>query len=266
MRTGFLCDVDLPNYITSPDSYNYLPGKHSATGYYYWILKNNNISDIHLVSPDDNLNLYDTIVYHYDNKECINHSCYNTIQVVSDRPFDPKADILIAANRHVVSPVKSVEIAKRYGISSINSDWIDQSKWRFIHYPPTYGIKKCTAQWPPTNFKFVGREHTLIPEIKTPQFIDKCSRAGFNLILDFDSDGNRGDEDVYFCVRNVSHKGKTTGIENNFGPGGHRTANRLYQGWFMNTPCIFTILSRMMPRNFSIKQYVSEKIKISFVI
>ena len=57
--------------------------------------------------------------------------------------------------------------------------------------------------------------------------------------------GNDGTEDVYFCVRNINCQGKHTGLECNAGKFGHRTANRLYQAWYMNTPGIFNLSPEM---------------------
>ena len=125
------------------------------------------------------------------------------------------------------------------------SKGIPKNKWRFIHYPPTFNVKQCAPVFPPTRYKFVGRRHTMIPEILEQSFIDKCKKHGIDLIFDFINDNNVGDEDVYFCVRRATYNGKMTGLESNAGRYGHRTANRLYQAWYMNTPAIFNISPEM---------------------
>lgn len=242
---GFLCDIDLPNYKDSPEAYQYLHGRHSATGYYYWMLKNHGL-DVYLTSPDNDLTKFDTVVYHYDNKEVIDFNAYKTIQVVTDRPCVEGTTLYIAANRGILEPTKDLETIKRYGIENTLNTWVkDRSKWQFVHYPPTFNVKKCNPTFPPRRFKFVGRKHTMIPEMLDSQFIDICHSNGIDLIFDFENDNNVGDEDVYFCVRRANYLGKMTKLESNSGRGGHRTANRLYQAWYMNTPGIFNISPEM---------------------
>ena len=245
MRVGFLCDIDLPNYTANVEAYAYLHGRHSATGYYYWMLKNHGL-DVHMVSPSDDLTTFDTIVYHYDNRDTIDFGAYKTIQVVTDRPCVEGTTLYIAANRGILRPTKDIETIKRYGIENTFNTWIqDKNKWHFVHYPPTFNVKKCNPCFPPKRFKFVGRKHTMIPEMLEQQFIDKCHNYGIDLIFDFKNDNNVGDEDVYFCIRRVNYLGKMTKQECNSGKHGHRTANRLYQAWYMNTPGIFNMSPEM---------------------
>ena len=242
---GFLCDINLPNYRDDVEAYQYLHGRHSATGYYYWMLKNHGL-DVYMVSPDDDLTKFDTIVYHYDNRDIIDFNAYKTIQVVTDRPCVDNTTLYIAANRGILQPTKDIETIKRYGIENTLNTWVqDKSKWHFIHYPPTFNVKKCEPSFPPRRFKFVGRKHTMIPEMLEQKFIDKCSTYNIDLVFDFENDNNVGDEDVYFCVRRVNYLGKMTKQEANSGKFGHRTANRLYQAWYMNTPGIFNISPEM---------------------
>tara|TARA_R110002020_G_scaffold199924_1_gene401938 strand:+ start:1750 stop:2682 length:933 start_codon:yes stop_codon:yes gene_type:complete len=245
MKISFLCDIKLPNYEHVPEAYEYLHGRHSATGYYYWMLKNRGI-DIHLAHTREDLNHTDVVIFHYDNRDIIKDLTCKKIQVVTDRPCAEGCDVYIAANRSITTPKIDSKVVERYGIEGGMNTWIkDRDKWAFIHYPPTFGIKQCTANFPPTNFKFVGREHTLIPEILDNKFISKCKDSGINLQFDFVNDGNDGTEDVYFCVRRSSWISKASGLENNAGKYGHRTANRLYQAWYMKTPGIFNVSPEM---------------------
>jgi hypothetical protein len=245
MKIGFLCDLDLPNYKNDIEAYRYLHGRHSATGYYYWMLRNHGM-DVHMVSPDDDLTKFDIIVYHFDNRDTINFNAYKTVQVVTDRPYVKGTTLYVAANRGILEPVKDIETIKRYGVENTLNTWIeDKSRWHFIHYPPTFNIKKCKPVFPPRRFKFVGRNHTMIPEILEQSFIDKCRTHNIDLIFDFENDNNAGDEDVYFCVRRMSHLGGNTKLDCNSGKYGHRTANRLYQAWYMNTPGIFNMSPEM---------------------
>ena len=65
MKISFYCDVDIPNYLNDPNPYRYLHGRHSATGYYYWILKNHGL-EVYLNHPNP-----DVVIFHYDNKDYI---------------------------------------------------------------------------------------------------------------------------------------------------------------------------------------------------
>ena len=251
MKIGFFCDLNLGNYLCNPDEYFYLHGRHSATGYYYWILKNNSDIDVHMIHNQDQITDHDVIVFHYDNRDQVKFFNGCKIQIVTDRPCVPGCDIYVAANQCVTSNIYDAELVKIYGIVNILNTWVeDKSKWRFIHYPPTHNVKKCTPVWPPVKFKFTGRESTNIPEIMSIETIKECKKIGVDLVFDFTGDSNTGDEDVYFCIRESFYKGKTTNIQSNCGPGGHKTANRLYQSWFMNTPGIFN----HSPEMYSIRE------------
>jgi hypothetical protein len=246
MKIAFYCDLKLNNYLTHPLEYKYLHGRHSATGYYYWILKNNKIKNIHLIQDKNDLSNYDIVVFHYDNYKDLENLNKIKIQIVTDRPMVDNCDLYIMANQSFFTPNKNISLIKRYGIENSLNTWIsDKSKLHFIHYPPTYGVKQCKAIFPPKTFKFVGRKHTNIKEIQTEKFLSECRTHDINLIFDYDNDANSGDEDVYFCVRNVTDVCKSTGKNNNSGKFGHRTSNRLYQSWYMRTPSIFNISPEM---------------------
>lgn len=239
MKIAFFCDTNLLNYTTNPEQYVYLHGKHSSTGYYFWILKNHGVKNIALISNEDELSSFDAVVFHYDDFKQIQHFKGKKIQVVTDRPALDFCDIFVAANSTFTTRVKDTQVISTYGLTNTLNTWVEnKDKWYFVHYPPTYGVKRCTANFPPKNYKFVGREHTLINEITQPKFIEKCKQHNIILQFDYTSDANDGTEDVYFCVRKVRCISKATNHENNSGKYGHKTANRLYQGWYMRTPCI----------------------------
>ena len=245
MKIYFYCDIELPNYKDNPLAYTYLHGRHSATGYYYWILKNHNV-DVHIAHTKEQLSDADVVIFHYDNATDVVPLNCKKIQVVTDRPYVEGCDFYIAANKSILTPKIDIDVVNRYGLENTANTWLDnKDKWHFIHYPPTFGIKKCTPQFPPRNFKFVGRQHTMMLGMISQHFIKKCMDYNINLQYDFVNDGNDGTEDVYYCVRNINCQGKHTGLECNAGKHGHRTANRLYQAWYMNTPGIFNLSPEM---------------------
>lgn len=246
MKIAFYCDLKLNNYLTHPIEYKYLHGRHSSTGYYYWMLKNAGIKNVYLIQDKNELINYDAIVFHYDNSEDLKYLNKIKIQIVTDRPMIDNCDLYVMANQSFFKPSTNNLLISRYGLENCLNTWIkDKNKLVFIHYPPTYGVKKCQPKFPPKIFKFVGREHTNIKQIRTEDFLLKCKSYDINLVFDYVNDSNSGDEDVYFCIRNVVDSCKLTRKNNNSGKYGHRTSNRLYQSWFMGTPCIFNISPEM---------------------
>ncbi|NBP04170.1 MAG: hypothetical protein EBU90_29560 [Proteobacteria bacterium] len=248
-RIAFVCDIDLPNYLDKPEAYEYLEGKHSATGYYYWILKNHGVTNIDLVGVDSNLNDYDIVIIYYDNKDVLpKKRKFKTIQVVSDRPQIPNIDLYICCNQSTLKPILNLELVRRGGLGLHP---VLTGKWHFIHYPMALHYKKCTPQWPPSIYHFTGRSNTLITGIYDSKFIEHMKNRGINLRFDFKNDHNHGDEDVYFCVRNnKTYYSPVAGGNNVDTILGQKTANRLYQSWKMGTPSIFNSNTAM----FSIRK------------
>ena len=248
-RIAFVCDEDLPNYLVNPKRYDYLQGKHSATGYYYWILKNHGIENIELVGLDANLNDYDVVVIYYDNKDILQpNRKYKVIQSVSDRPQIEGCDLYICCNYSTIKPILDVELVKRCGVGLKH---VLKGSWHYIHYPMALNYKKCNPVWPPSIYHFTGRQNTLIEELYSDVFIDHMKSKGINLRFDFLTDHNNGDEDVYFCVRNnKTYYSEICGGNNVDTALGQKTANRLYQAWKMGTPSIFHSNSAM----FSIRK------------
>ena len=243
-KIAFLCDEYLPNYLDNPKRYDYLLGKHSSTGYYYWILKNFGFTNISLVTPNDCLNEYDAIVFHYDNRDCIDtNKKYKTLQIVTDRPQLPRVDLYAACNLSVFKPILNKQLIK---YSGIGLKPFLHGKWTYIHYPMALNYTRCKASWPPQIFHYSGRQTTLIDEIYSASFVNHMKAKGVNLRFDFDNDHNHGDEDVYFCVRKrttyYSHKSQGNNVDTKLG---QKTANRLYQSWKMGTPLIINGSSAM---------------------
>jgi hypothetical protein len=241
---AFLCDVNLPNYLNNAKRYDYLDGKHSATGYYYWILKNFGFHNISLVLPGDCLDEYDAVVFHYDNHKYIDtNKKYKTLQIVTDRPQIPDVDLYAACNLSVFKPILNTKLIKYTGVGL---KYFLTGKWTYIHYPMALNYTRCNPSWPPKIFHYTGRQSTLIDEIYSNSFINHMKDKGVNLRFDFDNDHNSGDEDVYFCVRKKTNYYSMTCKGNNIDTKrGQKTANRLYQAWKMRTPFIISGSSAM---------------------
>ena len=240
---GFFCPDYLPNYKDDPDAYKYLPGKLSSTAYYFWILKNHNVDNIKLVRNRKDADSCAAIVVHYDDRDKIATYKGKKIQVVTDRPPVNNVDLYICCNEFVINPKFDLNLINQYGMSNMDYSFTKNKNWKFIHYPPTYGIIKCTPIWPPVNFSFVGREHTLIPDIIKNK--NKLEDLDINLHISYDRDGNDGTEHVYFCVRDPSYTSTQTKNNNSSGRGGAKTPNRAYQAWYMNVPGIFNLSPEM---------------------
>ena len=115
-QIAFVCDKDLPNYLDDPEAYNYLEGKHSATGYYYWILKNAGVPNLHLVNLSAKLVDYDIVIIYYENREILpTNRKFKVIQVVSDRPQIENCDLYIACNQSVFKPIVNLEYVSKVG-------------------------------------------------------------------------------------------------------------------------------------------------------
>lgn len=242
---GFFCPEHLPNYEEEPEAYKYLPGKVSSTAYYFWILKNHNVDNIKLVKDRKDVDSCTAIVFHYDDRDKIATYKGKKIQVVTDRPPVSNADLYICCNEFVTNPKFDLNLINQYGMLNMDYTFTKGKNWKYIHYPPTYGVKKCTPAWPPTNFRFVGRKHTLIPDFKCNDKKRQIEDLGINLEFDYENDANNGTEHVYFCVRDLSLISSVTGQNNIAGKAGARTPNRAYQAWYMNVPGIFNLSPEM---------------------
>lgn len=247
-RIAFLCDIDIPNYIEDPSFYDYLEGKHSATGYYYWILKNNGVDNIFLETDGRNLNKYDIVVFHYDNLHSIDvNSTYKTIQVVTDCPQVSGCDMYVCCNYSCFKLITDINLFSRVGFGLKNQLY---GNLHYVHYPMALNYKECSPKFPPNIYHYTGRQSTLIDGIYSDKFVNHMKSKGIQLRFDFKNDHNSGDEDVYFCIRSKYYFSKRTGGNNCDTKLGQKTANRLYQSWKMGTPFITNSNSAM----FSIKK------------
>jgi hypothetical protein len=243
-KIAFLCDENIPNYIYYPEKYNYITGKHSATAYYYWILKNFGFDNIFLVSEYDCLDDYDLVIFHYDNANCINVlKKYKTMQIVTDRPQVPNIDLYACCNLSVFNYILNTDLIQHMGVGLKN---VLSGKLTYIPYPMTLNYKKCKASWPPKIYHFTGDSRTLLDGISSDVFVNHMKNKGVNLRFNFKTDETYGDEDVYFCVRRktsyFSNKANGNNVDTKFG---QITANRLYQSWKMGTPLIISPTSAM---------------------
>lgn len=236
-KIAIMCDVALPNYLDDSRRYDYLEGNHSATGYYYWILKNFGIKNVFLVSPEDSLCDYDLVMFHFDNKHAIDvNANYKTFQIVTDRPQVPGVDLYGCCNLSSFAPILNKELVKSVGFG-LKRHLI--GKLTYIPYPMALNFKRCSPQWPPSVYHYTGRESTLIKDISSNAFVNHMKLKGVNMRFDFLNDHNTGDEDVYFCVRKKTNYYSNSSKGNNVDTKlGQKTANRLYQSWKMGTPFI----------------------------
>jgi hypothetical protein len=242
----FLTDKTYNNYLTHPEEYKYIPGKYT-TNYLYWLFHNVGIKNITVGSDDSKLTPDDGVIYHFDHAGLITHGNYKKIQYVSDRPMCPNADMYLGHNLSLFKPLRNKTLVKNYGLENISRTWLDRNKWEYVIFPMAPNIKKCQPQFPPKKFKFVGRPWTCIPEIQTSEFITHIKTTyDVDLIFDYDNDSNDGTEDVYFCIRNPIKYSPNAKGNNTDGNLGHKTANRLYQSWYMGVPSIFETNSAML--------------------
>lgn len=197
-----------------------------------------------LVRTADECRLCDAVVFHYDDRLIVDGYGGKKIQVVTDRPPVEGIDAYVCCNEYVINPKISSELTKHYSFKELQFNFVDD-RWFHVHYPPTYGASKCKPVFPPENFKFVGREHTLQSDILYQDNINRIEAMGINLRFDFTGDANTGDEHVYFCLRDNNHKSEITGYYNGCGVNGNKTPNRLYQAWYMSTPGIFNTSPEM---------------------
>jgi hypothetical protein len=241
---AFVCDTPLPNYLDNPSRYDYLEGNHSATGYYYWILKNFGFNNVFMVFPEERLTDYDLIVFHYDNRKAINTSeKYKTLQIVTDRPQVPNVDMYGCCNLSSFIPILNKKMIRSVGLGL---KFHLSGNLTYIPYPMALNFKRCSPKWPPSVYHYTGRESTLIDNIASSVFVDHMRQQGVNLRFNFNDDHNMGDEDVYFCVRKKTNYYSTSSKGNNVDTKlGQKTANRLYQSWKMRTPFITSGSSAM---------------------
>jgi hypothetical protein len=229
MNIYFLAHKLGNNYLESKDQYsNLCNGNFHHIVYNYWILRNNlNNKKYKLFLVTDlpkDIRKNDVVIFHYDTKDKIDTSKYITVQVIGDFPEINNVDYIITHNPRVAD-----------------------NRTFFIHFPLPANIKKFNPIFPPTNFTGVGCQHSFSKEILNKEFIKNCSYYGIN--LQFITDKNYCDvpTDVFVFLRdkNLPYYKKENGeplhpsaIWSPIAGYTHRHANRIYQAWYMNTPCI----------------------------
>lgn len=204
---------------------NLCNGNFHHVVYLFWVLKNNTDIDIKLVTNlPKSIKSSDIVFFHYESRQKINFGNYKTIQIIGDFP------ILKEANYYITH----------------NGQMKNQNTF-FMYFPLPANIKRFKPVFPPKNFVGVGAEHSFNKEIMGKKFIESCKQ--YNINLEFITDKNYAykNVDVFIFLRdkNLPNYKKDNGeplhpsaIWSPITGKTHRHANRLYQSWYMNTPCI----------------------------
>ena len=228
----FLTNICLPNYQKDNTAYKYSHitpayGRGVAlelleVNYAYWILHNNGIDNIRLVSSCNDVQDDDVVIFY----NCTNniarskldfHKSYKKIQIVTDQPVVDNCDGYVC-----------------YDPSIISRD-VDR-EWFHVMYPLPVGLKKCKPTWPPTNITCISPDAvTLLSQVLDIKDV--------NIITD--SYVNTGSEHVMFHLRKKLTFDESRGMQTRMKFPSHKTANRLYQSWFCNIPGIFSSNSAM---------------------
>jgi hypothetical protein len=227
----FFTDLLTPNYLDKPFYYQFrkgpfpFNGKYIHSNYLYWILKNNNFSNIKLVSSIDEINKEDVLFFHYDYKNKIPEKTdFIKVQIVSDRPKINYADFFC-----VNDPYK------------INKDFL-------LYEPLPLGLRKKTVNFPPEKFHSNCAEFYVLNEFKDLKKINKLLNYNIKVSFEHNRHVSLMDFDVFFFLRNVSfyndinNKGSKKHIVTE---SSYKNACRLFQSWYMETPAIFSTHSAM---------------------
>lgn len=235
----------LPNYKDYPALYNHystFTGKDVYSSYVYWILKNNNIGNIKLVGDLDETTSDDLIFFHFDNLKAFNfNTSAKKVQFISDRPLVNGCSKYLSSDITVCNEysrptsvlLPSFIIDKRYPVE-IN----------FFPEPLPYNLRKCKVQYPPKKAVCMGLYDNidkellkLIEEKKDLLLLykntRKLSKNRFNILNNIsfelynESNINRGDEDVFFFIRNK---------ESGYNYAGYKHPNRLFISFYCNVP------------------------------
>jgi hypothetical protein len=229
MNIYFLAKQIGENYLDCKDNYSRLcNGNFHHIVYSYWVLKNelldNSINTFLVDKLPGDMNKNDIVVFHYETKSLVDPSKYITVQDIGDKP-----------------KMEGV----RYFITH-NSAMAD-SKHFYVGFPLPANMRKFEPNFPPSNFTCVGSEHSINKEIMKKQYIEGCRDYGININFIIDKNYVNIDTDVFFFLRdkNLPNLRKDNGelmhpssIWSPITGQTHRHANRIYQAWYMNTPCI----------------------------
>lgn len=235
----------LPNYKDYPTLYNHystFKGKDVYSSYVYWILKNNNIDNIELVGSLDKTTEGDLIFFHFDNLKAFNfNTSAKKVQFISDRPLVSGCSKYLSSDITVCNEYPgfagelppSFIIDKRYSVE-IN----------FFPEPLPCNLRKCKVQYPPKKAVCMGlydnidKELLKLVEEKKDLLLlykntRKLSKDKFNILnsisfeLYNESNANKGDEDIFFFIRNR---------ESGYNYAGYKHPNRLFISFHCNVP------------------------------
>jgi len=208
----------------------------------YWILKNNNIDNIELVGSLDKTTEGDLIFFHFDNLKAFNfNTSAKKVQFISDRPLVSGCSKYLSSDITVCNEYPgfagelppSFIIDKRYSVE-IN----------FFPEPLPCNLRKCKVQYPPKKAVCMGlydnidKELLKLVEEKKDLLLlykntRKLSKDKFNILnsisfeLYNESNANKGDEDIFFFIRNR---------ESGYNYAGYKHPNRLFISFHCNVP------------------------------
>jgi len=226
----FLANNILPNYTLDNTLYKYNKSSNSAYGrgvalelleinHAYWILHNNNVSEINITTSCDMLEPSDTLIFYncsnniaWEKIQSSPNNNFKKIQIVTDQPIIDGCDAYIC-----------------YDPSIVDRD-LDR-EWFHVLYPLPIGLNKCEPSWPPVNIACIA------PDLIT---VDKTILKNEQFTFIDDSYANRGDEHVLFHIRKSITFNESKGLVSRMKFPSHKTANRLYQSWFCNIPAILS--------------------------
>ena len=215
MNIYFLAHKLGNNYLESKDEYsNLCNGNFHHIVYNYWILRNNlnnNRYKLFLVTAlPKNMHQNDVVIFHHDTRDKISIGKYITVQIIGDFPEVEGVDYIITHNQLVVN-----------------------NRTFFIHFPLPANIEKFNPVFPPTNFTGVGCQHSFNKDINL-QFIthkNYCDIPTDAFVFLRDKDLPHYKKENGEPLHPSATWSPTVGYT-------HRHANRIYQAWYMNTPCI----------------------------
>jgi hypothetical protein len=218
----FITDTITPNYLQNSAYYKFrnpplaFDGQRVHSNYLFWILYNNGIRNIKLLTDEKEILDNDIVFYHYNQKEKLNFNRpYKKIQILSDKPRDQRADAYC-----------------------INSNCYKESEADFIISEPLpLGLTELTPTWPPVTF------HCNCLKQWVPEFINNELENKINAKITLETNRQVSiiNFDVFFFLRNF----QATDKKDNNGSFTHlpilqKHANRLIQSWYLGVPGIFS--------------------------
>jgi hypothetical protein len=229
MNIYFLAKQIGSNYLQEKQSYSRLcNGNYNHIVYGYWVLRNELKDDsiqIFLVDKlPKNIDKKDIVVFHYETECQIDPTKYIAIQDIGDKPKTTGVQYFITHNTSMTD-----------------------SNHFYVGFPLPANIRKFNPVFPPSNFTCVGSKHSINKDIMKEAYIKGCRDYGVHLRFITDKNYADIDTDVFVFLRdkNLPNLRKDDGellhpssIWSPISGKTHRHANRIYQAWYMNTPCI----------------------------